>query len=125
MNIESYKQQLLSKERELESEIAGFKTEAIESRTAEVEDPIDFVTSSTGQTMALEKSSLASDTLAAVRDALRRIEAGTYGTCLDCGEQIGEARLDAVPWTSYCIRDQEKHDEAGARSGSGYLEAAL
>ena len=125
MNIETYKQRLLAKERELGGEIARLKTDAAESRTAEVEDPMDYVTSSTGQTMAREISSMESDTLTAVRAALRRIEEGTYGTCLDCGERIEEARLDAVPWTPYCLRDREKHDKAGAASGRDYLEAAL
>jgi DnaK suppressor protein len=125
MNIESYKQRLLAKEQELAGEIARLKTDAVESRTAEVEDPMDYVTSSTEQTMAHEIGSMESDTLTAVRDALQRIEEGTYGTCLDCGEQIEEARLDAVPWAAYCLRDQEKHDKADSASAGDYLEAAL
>jgi hypothetical protein len=30
-----------------------------------------------------------------------------------------------VPWAAYCLRDQEKHDKAGAVSDGDYLEAAL
>ena len=37
-----------------------------------------------------------------VRAALQRIEAGTYGTCSRCGSEIGEDRLDALPWTPFC-----------------------
>ena len=125
MDLQSYKQRLLAKEQGLEDEIAHLKTDALESRTAEVEDSIDSVVSATGQTTAFEESSLASDTLAAVRAALRRIEDGTFGTCLDCGAQIDEIRLKAVPWTSYCVRDQEKHDAAAARLERDYFEAAL
>ena len=36
--------------------------------------------------------------------ALERIDAGTYGICAVCGEQIAEGRLEARPWTPYCIR---------------------
>jgi RNA polymerase-binding transcription factor DksA len=36
--------------------------------------------------------------------ALQRIEAGTYGQCLIDGGPIDPKRLDAVPWTPYCIR---------------------
>lgn len=35
--------------------------------------------------------------------ALRRLEAGTYGECLACGKDIGDARLDALPTAMVCI----------------------
>ncbi len=35
--------------------------------------------------------------------ALHRLETGTYGKCLTCGEAIGEARLDALPAATLCI----------------------
>ena len=40
--------------------------------------------------------------------ALRRIEAGTYGQCIDCGVEIPAARLQATPEASRCIACQEK-----------------
>ncbi len=42
--------------------------------------------------------------LAQIEAALERIDAGTYGICAVCGEQIAEGRLEARPWTPYCIR---------------------
>jgi RNA polymerase-binding transcription factor DksA len=44
--------------------------------------------------------------LADVEHALRRLEQGTYGTCEACGKPIGEARLEALPATRFCIEDQ-------------------
>lgn len=38
-----------------------------------------------------------------VHDALERIEAGTYGICTRCGQEISAARLDALPQTPVCI----------------------
>jgi RNA polymerase-binding protein DksA len=40
--------------------------------------------------------------------ALLRIEAGTYGTCTNCGGEILVARLDAYPWASLCIDCRRK-----------------
>jgi RNA polymerase-binding transcription factor DksA len=40
--------------------------------------------------------------LAAIDDALERIESGGYGQCDACGAAIGEARLDALPSTTVC-----------------------
>lgn len=34
--------------------------------------------------------------------ALRRIANGTYGTCMSCGEQIAEERLDLIPYANLC-----------------------
>jgi RNA polymerase-binding protein DksA len=38
-----------------------------------------------------------------IRQALRRLESGTYGVCTACGEPIAEGRLNALPYTSVCI----------------------
>lgn len=115
MNIERFKQLLLAKERELQDEISRFANEARDSRSADVEDPIDQVTSAEGKAAAFQESTLAAETLSQVRAALERIDQGTYGICIDCDRPINPARLEAVPWTPYCLDDQKKHDEAAPK----------
>ena len=41
--------------------------------------------------------------LAATNRAIARIEAGTYGDCLECGSRIGSERLEALPITVVCL----------------------
>ncbi|WP_426002517.1 TraR/DksA family transcriptional regulator [Paenarthrobacter sp. NyZ202] len=41
--------------------------------------------------------------LAQIQAALDRIVAGTYGVCAVCGAEIPEGRLEARPWTPYCV----------------------
>jgi DnaK suppressor protein len=112
MNIQRFKQRLQDKERELLSDIARLEGEAHESGEAEVRDSIDDATTSQGASESLQEETLASQTLIQVQDALKRIEAGTYGKCTRCGRQIEAARLEAVPWAAYCLEDQEKQDRA-------------
>ena len=50
--------------------------------------------------------------LAAIDSALARIEAGTYGTCVNCGAQIASERLEAMPWATLCI-DCKRKEERG------------
>ena len=50
--------------------------------------------------------------------ALGRIADGTYGTCLECEEDISQKRLNAMPWATLCIACQEQAD------GSRFLNAA-
>lgn len=70
-----------------------------------------------GATIAFELSQAAalmhqsSAILAQVEAALARIAGGSYGHCEICGVAIAEGRLEARPWTPYCI------DHAGGKSG--------
>jgi RNA polymerase-binding protein DksA len=38
-----------------------------------------------------------------VQAALHRLDDGTFGECIDCGERIAAERLDALPYTARCI----------------------
>lgn len=118
MDTEHYKQLLLKKDRELRDSIGRYEDEARQSRSAEVEDEIDRVTSDEGKAAGFQESTLATQTLMQVREALERIDNGSYGTCIDCGRPIQPARLEAVPWALYCLEDQQKHDEANAAANS-------
>jgi DnaK suppressor protein len=70
-----------------------------------------------GATIAFELSQAAAlldqstSGLAEVEAALRRIADGQYGVCAVCGERIAEGRLEARPWTTFCIN----HASAGRR----------
>ena len=110
MHTQHFEKRLRDKERELESTLAGLKGEGRVSGQAEVRDSIDEATASEGVSESFEEGSVLSRTLEQVRDALRRIQAGTYGACTVCGRQIERARLEAVPWTPYCLEDQQKQD---------------
>ena len=46
-----------------------------------------------------------------IEEAFNRIKEDTFGTCSNCGNQIGEKRLSAVPWTPYCIDCQELQEK--------------
>jgi DnaK suppressor protein len=51
-----------------------------------------------------------------VREALKRIEEGTYGRCIEDGETIPEARLHVVPWTPTVC--STKPNMTSARNGT-------
>ena len=48
------------------------------------------------------------DELQAIELAKARMRDGTYGTCIDCGAEIGFERLRAYPTAERCIQDQER-----------------
>jgi RNA polymerase-binding protein DksA len=47
-----------------------------------------------------------------VAAALRRLDAGTFGRCLDCERPISEQRLDALPYTEFCLECERRHEGA-------------
>jgi DnaK suppressor protein len=60
------------------------------------------------------------DELAEVEAAFQRLERGTYGTCQACGRPIGDARLEALPATRFCVEDQAKAErQAGSPRARG------
>lgn len=111
MNIERFKQRLLDKEQELLREMASLEDETRDSGEAEVRDFTDDATASQGTSEAVQEDAVVSQTLTQVRDALQRIEDGSYGKCIACGRPIEKARLEAVPWAAYCLEDQAKVDK--------------
>jgi DnaK suppressor protein len=51
-----------------------------------------------------------------MRDALKRIDDGTFGKCAFCEQDIGEERLEVIPYTRLCIKCEEDKEVT-----SGYL----
>jgi RNA polymerase-binding protein DksA len=43
--------------------------------------------------------------------ALQRLDDGTFGTCLRCGQRIAAERLEALPWAAHCIACQSAIDK--------------
>lgn len=112
MNLDLAKRRLREKGRELLIDTKRLAGEARASGADEVRDSTDAATASEGASESLHEEALASQTLSQVRDALQRVEDGTYGKCTICGRPIEPARLEAIPWAAYCLEDQEKQDKA-------------
>jgi len=62
-----------------------------------------------GQQMALEAARRRRQQLVKIESALRRIDAGEFGFCLDCDEEIKLGRLEADPSNAFCINCADKH----------------
>lgn len=71
-------------------------------------DPADQAVLSYHKEMLFSQGSEVHAQLSLVHLALERLHEGSFGECLHCGQPIGEKRLEALPWTPYCIDCQEK-----------------
>ena len=61
--------------------------------------------------LLLQLASGERELLLRIDEALKRIEEGEFGFCLDCKKRIGKTRLRAIPHTSYCRACQEKEEK--------------
>jgi DnaK suppressor protein len=110
MNTNELKKQLQEKEQQLLAGMARGGADSRKSRGAEVQDLTDQVAASEMKEGLFQENSYDWNMLLEVREALQRIESGTYGICAACGQIIDRDRLNAIPWTSYCINDQTQCD---------------
>lgn len=78
--------------------------DSVESSEADIQDEIEF---------ALIQ--MKSETLNKIDEALRRLEEGTYGYCFECGEEISEKRLRALPFAVRCKACEEAREVAQQR----------
>ncbi|MDQ1270518.1 MAG: DnaK suppressor protein, partial [Thermodesulfobacteriota bacterium] len=75
---------------------------------------IDSTAADINRTMNLHLQSRKSRLIKKIKDALKRIEEGTYGYCDICGEEISLKRLEARPVTSKCIACKEAQERMEA-----------
>ncbi len=116
IDVQNIKQRLEAKQKELQNGIASL-TEAhptpvdpieISEGPQEFEEAaIDFTETQQEQSIEVNEQAL----LTEVQSALKRIEDGTYGTCIVCGQPIPERRLEAIPWAARCIKDEEQLEQ--------------
>jgi DnaK suppressor protein len=76
-------------------------------------DVADAAFDSSGEEMASKLAELEAKELAQVERALRRLKAGTYGKCEACSTRIPVARLNALPYSTLCIKCQREMESEG------------
>jgi DnaK suppressor protein len=114
-DLEKYKAILEAKRTELSAGLRNREDIAIEKSP----DALDEVQLAGERELAIRNLDRGSNLLRNVRGALARMADGSYGVCLHCEDDIKPKRLDAVPWTKFCIRCQEAADRHEFESESG------
>jgi DnaK suppressor protein len=107
---EIYKKKLMKKKEEIVHKISEAYNETKEVESGVAQDVVDKAESSYTKEFLFSLSDSEREQLFLIDDALRRIEKGEYGLCQMCHNAIGKKRLDAVPWTPFCIECQEKEE---------------
>jgi DnaK suppressor protein len=112
MNVEEYKRRLLDLETRLSARTARGRERAREQVMDSPGDIGDASVADEGESQNFTEAELDATVLRQVRDALHRIDDGTFGQCVVDGGPIEPKRLEAVPWTPYCLKHQELLEKA-------------
>lgn len=108
IEVAKFKKILETKQEDLERIVRNRDAITIEKSA----DALDEVQHASERELAIRNLDRESNLLRNVRAALRRIEDGSFGTCLHCEEEISPKRVAAVPWAPFCIQCQEQADRA-------------
>jgi RNA polymerase-binding transcription factor DksA len=114
MNPQHYKLRLLDLETTLSARIGR---QADQGRGEFIDSPHDAGDASVADERASQEFTLAehdADVLQQVRDALGRVAAGTFGRCIVDRGPIEEQRLEALPWTPYCMKHAKGREVAAS-----------
>ena len=78
--------------------------------TEKSQDFTDQATQESDMGLNIHMKERDSKLVAKIKEALERIEDGTYGICEECGQTISEERLKVRPVTTMCIKCKRKHE---------------
>jgi RNA polymerase-binding transcription factor len=127
---EELKRMLISGQRELLNELHGrirsVRADGSEQNRAGL-DPDDTSGIAAQDDLQFALIEMKAETAKKIDVALRRLEEGTYGLCVECGYQIAQPRLRALPFAARCkdceeaIETSQERDRARARRASSPL----
>jgi DnaK suppressor protein len=117
--LETFKKRLEERQRELRQNVSRTEQDGRSADLDTAQDIADRASSSYQKEFLFHQSSSERQTLQMVESALNRIREGTFGECISCGNEINAKRLEAVPWTRYCIDCQEKMEKGQLEQETG------
>jgi DnaK suppressor protein len=106
--LANFKKILIQKKAEFLNKTNSNQRELDADLEVSIGDEIDTATHNSEKEMFFELVANDRITLNAINDALVKIEKGSYGLCECCNGAILLERLEAIPWTRYCIKCQEE-----------------
>ncbi len=117
--VEAFKKRLEDRQRELRSNVTRNEQDGRSADLDTAQDIADRASSSYQKEFLFHQSNSDRQLLQMVEGALSRIREGTFGECISCGNEINIKRLEAVPWTRYCIECQEKLEKGVLEQDTG------
>ncbi|HBA26478.1 MAG TPA: hypothetical protein DCY98_03645 [Nitrospinae bacterium] len=111
--VKYFKKKLLDIRKELAGEVEKSRQYSHEEVDGDVPDINDDASRSYSRQVILELGEREREQIKEVDEAIERIESGEYGSCIECGEEIPEKRLELIPHAKWCVDCKEKLESKG------------
>jgi DnaK suppressor protein len=108
---QQYEEALRKKQQELFDSYERDKAAGNAQPDDGIQDLADKAASAYSKELNFSLSDGERNVLMLIDEAFVRVKEGTYGVCTNCSNTIGEKRLQAVPWTPFCIDCQELQEK--------------
>jgi DnaK suppressor protein len=103
-----FEEKLLQQQADLQRAMVSAVEQGRETTADETQDVADQAVASYQKELLFTQGTNGHVQITRIKAALDRLSDGTFGECLNCSKTIGIKRLEALPWTPYCIDCQEK-----------------
>jgi DnaK suppressor protein len=110
--LEDRKRQMLS---QVHEKIRDVRSENVTGKVNNVLDPGESSEAGIQEDIEFALIQMKAETLNKINEALARLEEGAYGNCFECGEEISQARLRALPFAVRCLECEEARENAQKR----------
>jgi len=116
--LDTFRKQLEERQQSLRKIVARNEQDGRDADVGTAQDIADRAANSYTKEFLFHQSNSERQLLQMVERALARIREGVFGECVNCGNEINAKRLEAVPWTRYCINCQEKLEKGQLEEAS-------
>ncbi len=117
--LDYFKKRLEERQQQLRRTVTRTAQDGRDSDLDTAQDIADKAASSYNKEFLFHQSNNERQLLQMVEGALSRVHEETFGQCISCGREINPKRLEAVPWTRYCIECQEKMEKGQIEEAAG------
>ena len=100
---------------EVQGKIRDARSEGFAGKSSDVLDAVESSEADIQEDIEFALIQMKAETLNKITEALARLEEGTYGYCFECGEEISEQRLRALPFAVRCKDCEEAREVAEQR----------
>ena len=107
---------LIERQREIQDDVRSRIRDGRTDRPIEVRDDLEHSDADIQRDIGFALLQMRAETLTRIEEALVRLDAGKYGSCFECADEIAQRRLRALPFAVRCQACEERREQEQGRA---------